>query len=118
MSYRTEYRLSVPEDGPTTGEVAAKLAQKVPHDHALTCPRGEQEDFWDSVITGCLPWNWEYNEADMKTISAYWPDIVFTLTGVGEDPGDQWVKYFKDRRVQAESQPNWRPPTFHPGRLR
>ena len=39
---------------------------------------------------------WYEHEEDMKEISRLFPDMVFQLTGDGEDTGDIWEKYFKN----------------------
>lgn len=30
----------------------------------------------------------------MKSLSVTFPDVVFTLHGIGEEHGDEWNKYF------------------------
>lgn len=43
---------------------------------------------------------WRTCEDDMRKLSAAAPDHLFTLSGSGEDDGDQWRKYFKGGRMQ------------------
>ena len=38
---------------------------------------------------------------DMKTLSAKYPDILFTLKGDGEASGDIWQAYFKNGKAQV-----------------
>jgi hypothetical protein len=43
---------------------------------------------------------WYEHETDMKFISTFYPDVVFTLRGEGEESGDFWFKYFKNGKMQ------------------
>ena len=38
---------------------------------------------------------WYDHDKTMRELSAQYPDVLFTLTGEGEEPGDLWVKYYK-----------------------
>jgi hypothetical protein len=44
---------------------------------------------------------WYENKEDMKTISAQFPRVLFTLKGEGEEAGDIWYKYFKNGKMQV-----------------
>ena len=47
---------------------------------------------------GTVTWyNWS---EDMAKISRNYPNILFTLSGEGEEAGDLWKAYFKDGNVQ------------------
>ena len=43
---------------------------------------------------------WRTQDDDLLKLSAAAPDHLFILSGVGEDAGDQWRKYFKGGRMQ------------------
>ena len=118
VSYRTEFNLEIQEGGPTIDQVAEKLSETARLDLAGGPPRKEDSEFWASVITGGCPFSWWDHEKHLKPVSGHWPHTLFTLRGNGEDPGDQWVKYFLNRKVQAESPQRWPPPPFNPGKLR
>ncbi len=42
---------------------------------------------------------WAHHQQEMQALSMRFPHILFTLRGEGKG-GDQWVKCFKDGRVQ------------------
>jgi hypothetical protein len=41
--------------------------------------------------------------AEMKEFSSKYPDVLFTLTGIGEEPLDIWKCYFKNGKFQHEN---------------
>ena len=44
---------------------------------------------------------WYEHESDMRDFSERYPTLVFELTGVGEESGDHWKKYFRNGKMQA-----------------
>jgi hypothetical protein len=44
---------------------------------------------------------YEHNE-DMGKMSLSFPDVLFTLTGDGEESEDSWVAFYKNGKVQEE----------------
>lgn len=45
---------------------------------------------------------WYENTDDMCNVSKKYPNVLFILTGNGEEPEDMWVKYFMNGKVQIE----------------
>jgi hypothetical protein len=51
----------------------------------------------DEIYDFC---KWYEHEHDMYLLSKEFPDIVFTVTGDGEESDDLWREYWKDGKVQ------------------
>lgn len=45
---------------------------------------------------------WYECEEEMRIVSAQFPGVLFELTGNGEEPGDIWIAYFLDGKMQKE----------------
>ena len=43
---------------------------------------------------------WYEHEADMRALSSKFPDVLFTLDGVGEEHPDIWRKFFVNGKMQ------------------
>ena len=43
---------------------------------------------------------WYSCQDDMIQISQQYPDVLFTLSGVGDDPNDQWIEYYQNGKSQ------------------
>ena len=57
----------------------------------------EYEDWWEFYGDKYrLDAKWYKCGEQMKTISAKYPDVLFTLRGYGEEDGDIWQSYFYD----------------------
>ena len=117
MSYMTHYSMTISETRPTVEDVACKLAETVdqtPPGH----PRFDvNSSMWNGVLIGNYDTKWYDHEADMQALSQMWPNVLFTLTGKGEDQDDQWVEYHTNGKVQRLKRPKWTPEPFDPRKL-
>lgn len=43
---------------------------------------------------------WYDHERELRTASLWCKDVLFTLTGYGEESGDAWRKYFMNGKMQ------------------
>lgn len=88
MGYYTSYKISIKDD-------AGKYI--------------DTDDVKDDIssISGYHPFvescTWYNNERDMIKLSklSRYKDVVFCLSGEGEDADDLWKKYFKNGKVQV-----------------
>jgi len=54
---------------------------------------------FDNGHDTCVSW-YEYEELTLHKISANYPEFTFTLTGIGEEPGDMWKKRFRAGQIE------------------
>ena len=116
MSHRTRHELTIEGDEPSIEEVASYLSSNLLLESFHATSHSAEE--WLSIIYGSINIVWDNNEDCLKKVSRNWPTTRFTLTGQGEDPGSQWIKYFLNGRMQEESRPRWQSEPFNPARLR
>ncbi|PFE80041.1 hypothetical protein CN333_00155 [Bacillus thuringiensis] len=43
---------------------------------------------------------WYDHETEMSAISRLYPDVIFELSGEGEESGDLWRDYYKNGKIQ------------------
>ena len=83
MGYYTRFELSV------VGDDVDK------HMEEITAASGYSYLFDDSV-------KWYEHEAEMRAHSKLYPNLLFKLSGEGEESGDIWVEYYKNGLMQRE----------------
>ena len=86
MGYYTTFSLDFDADIDLNNEVLDKLEE-------LCGYRFED----DNMLYDVKWYDWELN---MRTLSLRYPDILFTLSGVGDENGDLWDAYFKCGKMQ------------------
>ena len=92
MGYYTVYTLRwEPQDSAVEEFIRTKQAGDENFAYGVT-PYGE--------MTDSVKW-YEY-DIDMKTLSKAFPEIIFTLSGEGEESGDVWKNYYKNGKKQAD----------------
>lgn len=103
MGYNTSYELEYENcDDETREQIAATIAADDNLDYGLNSD-GD-------------PCKWYDHEEDMKELSKQFPEVLFTLSGNGEDCPDLWKKYFRNGKIQrAEAEIIY--PEFDPTRL-
>ena len=77
-----------------------------------------RENFEDLYPGGaCGQSKWRKEEADMARLSAAFPEVLFTLSGSGEEETDLWCSYYRGGLVQhAPAQIHY--PEFAPTSLK
>lgn len=84
MGYYTDYKLSFDTSIVDKQEVFDYIKEK----------------FYQWFDCGYVNSKWYQHVPEMVEVSKKWPDVLFTLEGVGEESGDMWIKYFKNGKVQ------------------
>ena len=102
MGYYTTYELEVigkdVEIPASFIEEAKKygiaVQPEIDHHKAIADMSGYDYIFGDSI-------KWYDHEKEMRGYSQMYPNLVFKLSGEGEESGDIWVKYFKNGKMQV-----------------
>ena len=53
----------------------------------------------------------------MRALSQIWPNVLSTLTGIGQDKDDHWVEYHHNGKMRHLERPQWEPDPFDPSKL-
>ena len=85
MGYYTRYSIKHDEINPAVTDVIDEALEKI----------------WDGYSPFDEECKWYEHEDDMKEFSKRFPNVLFTLSGEGEEAGDIWKKYFKNGKVQV-----------------
>lgn len=93
MGYYTRFQVKTSGSGDSYKRFLEDGYQEIFGEYDISIERLENDDY-DQM-------KWYDHEDDMKEFSAKWPNVLFTLTGEGEEPGDLWVKYFRNGKVQT-----------------
>lgn len=91
----TEVEYLSPKEAESMKTVTFDVFNQVKREVLTSYPKDTLED----VLEGECKWyDWKQ---DMKAISIKYPEVLFTLTGEGEEPGDMWIAYFKHGKMQV-----------------
>ena len=83
MGYYTRYEIEITKDGHDFSDIQDDLVAET----------GYSDPFGDTC-------KWYSHEDDVKRFSKKHPDVLFKLTGEGEEFPDFWIKYFKNGKMQ------------------
>ena len=90
MGYNTSYDLDLKNAGEKTLEIIKELRNTYEDaEFALD----ENGGSYDNA-------KWYDHEENLVEFSRKYPDVIFILSGEGEEAGDVWKKYFKDGKKQ------------------
>lgn len=102
MGYQTNYTLTLQ---PVYGRQVVELKSDAPLLETIKELRAKNSEAQCSLTEdgGCSgnDSRWYEHENELKEFSAANPGVLFTLHGEGEDPSDQWKKYFLNGKVQV-----------------
>jgi hypothetical protein len=90
MGYQTQHKLST-----------------VPPSELKRARTAIAEGYGDPFDDAC---KWYDHESDMRRVSADMRDVLFIVTGDGEDTGDQWILYALNGELVKHKRPEWDPP--------
>lgn len=105
MGYYTLYSLEV-LNAPDPTVIIQQLRKKCDYAEASLNENGSSEE----RLT------WYDHEADLRAFSKKHPQLLFRLSGEGEESGDARDKYFKDGKMQECRAVTTKPP-FDPSKL-
>lgn len=105
MGYRTEYELKVAVDpnkdllgdGSAVERVAQYLTE---NDEMMSFFRHVDESEDGKTFMNDEAFKWYDHEEYMRAMSLAIPDVLFELSGRGEEEGDLWKKYFLNGKMQ------------------
>lgn len=91
MSYQTTYTLHVHNTGNEKFETYIEI---------LGTPEAVVEKVLNKEYIFAGEGSWRGFDSDMMKVSAFFPNVLFTLTGAGEEADDLWRAYFLDGKMQ------------------
>lgn len=96
MSYKTDYVLEVQGIDQQTFDAIDKVLAEINGDMEPADPYPTDTDFhWNGPGL-----SWYDHEEDMVKLSQQFPDILFILSGNGENAGNLWKAYFLGGLIQ------------------
>lgn len=93
MGYYTDYYLNAAPVSEEQYKNITTLLKELRDIEEECCEDGV--GYWENVQD-----TWYQSFNDMVLVSRQFPEVLFTLTGYGDERDDQWIEYFKNGRVQ------------------
>lgn len=53
---------------------------------------------------------WYDHEANLKTVSRGYPDVLVIIDGEGEEVNDKWRMFVQNGKTETHRMPEWKPP--------
>ena len=112
MGYQVSRSLTWEGDVPTMDQAAERIAcswMGITRDD----PKFENAAEMVRQMLSGEPDSWQEANEQITNASREWPEVTFTLTEQGENPGDLWKTHYRNGRsvrVQAETvfpEPDW-----------
>lgn len=88
MGYYTKYKLEINDSNKI--DIIKELIE---YYHEASYAINEDGSLYDET-------KWYDHESDLKDFSKNYSNILFELSGEGEESGDMWKKYFKNGKMQ------------------
>lgn len=105
MGYYTTYELEIDGQGENwvqgVDESGNSVRVNIGYDHEAIQREIVQASGYSSLFEGEAI-KWYGHDEEMRAISQKYPNLLFTLTGVGEEAGDMWRCYYQAGRAQRE----------------
>lgn len=116
MGYSTRFELTItnPDVNAHPHTKTATVEEVAEYIHNMN---GISVEFWQETLEGVQPEKWYEHVLDMTKVSQFWPRVLFTLHGIGEEDGDEWVHHFKMGFNYFEKREAWTPPPFDANKL-
>ena len=131
MGYYTQYSIEANYEAPELGNKAkpcpcgAVLETRYCPECGMKATGFLEMNTWEAIISSYVDYPYMFEESvkwydhrkDMIRVSKDYPDILFTLSGEGEEPEDLWKEYYLNGQYQ-EAKAVITFEDFHPGKLR
>jgi len=102
MGYRTYFNLDVSREATVDGELFLRDLESDEANKIIAQLRDECKDasyaFGDDG-SSATELSWDDHDKHLMEFSKKFPDIVFTLHGMGDSDDDRWVYYYKNGQV-------------------